>query len=79
MTRRVAVFMGTRPEAIKMAPVIAQLEAAEGLQPLVINSGQHREMIQQVIDLFGVSVDHELQVMRANQTLAERSQNLPRG
>ena len=70
MTHRVAVFMGTRPEAIKMAPVIAALEAAEGFEPLVINSGQHREMIQQVIDLFGISVDHELQVMRANQTLA---------
>ncbi len=70
MNRRIAVFMGTRPEAIKMAPVIAQLEAVEGLEPIVINSGQHLEMIQQVIDLFGVSVDHELQVMRANQTLA---------
>lgn len=70
MIRRVAVFMGTRPEAIKMAPVIAQLEAAEDLEPLVINSGQHREMIQQVIDLFGVAVDHELQVMRENQSLA---------
>ena len=70
MIHRVAVFMGTRPEAIKMAPVIAELGACEHLQPVVINSGQHREMIQQVIDLFGVSVDHELQVMRANQSLA---------
>ncbi len=70
MTHRIAVFMGTRPEAIKMAPVIAKLNAADGLEPLVINSGQHREMIQQVIDLFEVSVDHELQVMRANQSLA---------
>ena len=70
MTRRIAVFMGTRPEAIKMAPIIAAMEAADGLEPLVINSGQHLEMIQQVIDLFGVSVDHELQVMRANQSLA---------
>lgn len=70
MPKRVAVFMGTRPEAIKMAPVIAELEKSAGLEPLVINSGQHKEMIQQVIDLFGVSVDHELQVMRDNQTLA---------
>lgn len=70
MSKRVAVFMGTRPEAIKMAPVIAALQESPSLKPLVINSGQHREMIQQVIDLFGVSVDHELQVMRENQTLA---------
>jgi len=70
MPRRIAVFMGTRPEAIKMAPVVAQLKASEHFQPLVINSGQHREMIQQVIDLFGISVDHELEVMRKNQSLA---------
>ena len=70
MTHRIAVFMGTRPEAIKMAPVVAQLCAAEDLEPVVINSGQHLEMIAQVIDLFGISVDAELQVMRPDQTLA---------
>ncbi len=70
MPQRIAVFMGTRPEAIKMAPVIAQLHASDEMEPVVINSGQHREMIQQVIDLFGISVDHELQVMREDQTLA---------
>jgi len=53
-----------------MAPVVSQLQVTEGLEPLVINSGQHREMIQQVIDLFGISVEVELQVMRHNQTLA---------
>ncbi|MCG8448171.1 MAG: UDP-N-acetylglucosamine 2-epimerase (non-hydrolyzing) [Pirellulales bacterium] len=67
---RIAVFMGTRPEAIKMASVVAQLRTAEGLEPLVINAGQHREMIQQVIDLFGIDVDAELEVMQPNQTLA---------
>ncbi|MEM8946732.1 MAG: UDP-N-acetylglucosamine 2-epimerase (non-hydrolyzing) [Planctomycetota bacterium] len=70
MSYRVAVFMGTRPEAIKMAPVITQLQRRDGLEPFVINSGQHREMIQQVIDLFGLPVDRELQVMRENQSLA---------
>ena len=70
MPHRIAVFMGTRPEAIKMAPVVAALRAADGLEPLVINAGQHREMIQQVIDLFGIAVDIELQVMQPAQTLA---------
>jgi len=70
MSYRVAVFMGTRPEAIKMAPVIARLRASSDLEPLVINTGQHREMIQQVIDLFDISVDYKLQVMQANQSLA---------
>lgn len=70
MPQRIAVFMGTRPEAIKMAPVVAELKRRTGFEPLVINSGQHLEMIQQVIDLFNISVDVELQTMQADQTLA---------
>lgn len=62
--------MGTRPEAIKMAPVVAALRNADDLEPVVINSGQHCEMIQQVIDLFGIGVDHQLKVMQPQQTLA---------
>jgi UDP-N-acetylglucosamine 2-epimerase (non-hydrolysing) len=70
MSKRVAVFIGTRPEAIKMAPVVAALRAHAGLTPVVINAGQHREMIQQVIDLFGIQVDADLDAMEPNQTLA---------
>ncbi|QDS97522.1 non-hydrolyzing UDP-N-acetylglucosamine 2-epimerase [Adhaeretor mobilis] len=67
---QVAVFIGTRPEAIKMAPVVATLNAAEGIQPVVVNAGQHREMIRQVIELFGIPVDVDLDVMVKDQTLA---------
>jgi len=70
MTKRIAVFMGTRPEAVKMAPVIAELRTADGLMPLVVNTGQHREMIQQVIDLFGIEVDANLDAMEPSQSLA---------
>lgn len=70
MTFRVAVLMGTRPEAIKMAPVVAALQAEPGLAPLVVNTGQHREMIRQVIDLFGLTVDADLEAMTPGQTLA---------
>jgi UDP-N-acetylglucosamine 2-epimerase (non-hydrolysing) len=70
MVKRIAVFIGTRPEAIKMAPVIAALREAPGLLPVVISTGQHREMIQQVIDLFGIEVDADLAAMEPNQTLA---------
>jgi UDP-N-acetylglucosamine 2-epimerase (non-hydrolysing) len=70
MTKRIAVFIGTRPEAIKMAPVVAALDAAAGLAPVVVNAGQHREMIRQVIDLFGIRVDADLDAMEPNQTLA---------
>jgi UDP-N-acetylglucosamine 2-epimerase (non-hydrolysing) len=67
---RIAIFMGTRPEAIKLAPVVAALEQAEGFRPLVVNTGQHRELIEQVISLFGIRVDHDLAVMQPNQALA---------
>jgi UDP-N-acetylglucosamine 2-epimerase (non-hydrolysing) len=70
MSNRIAVFIGTRPEAIKMAPVVAALRGRAGLTPVVINAGQHREMIQQVIDLFGIEVDADLDAMEPNQTLA---------
>jgi UDP-N-acetylglucosamine 2-epimerase (non-hydrolysing) len=70
MQRNVAVFIGTRPEAIKMAPVIAALKAHPRLRPVTISTGQHRQMIDQVIDLFGIEVDAELAAMEPSQTLA---------
>jgi UDP-N-acetylglucosamine 2-epimerase (non-hydrolysing) len=68
--RSVAVFMGTRPEAIKMAPVVAMLRRCTELDCRVVATGQHREMFQQVADQFGFAVDADLAVMRPNQTLA---------
>ncbi|MCL4124106.1 UNVERIFIED_CONTAM: hypothetical protein GTU68_038317 [Idotea baltica] len=61
--------MGTRPEGIKMAPVVRAIGAEERLQPIVVSTGQHKEMLQQVVDLFGIKVDHDLEVMQPNQTL----------
>jgi UDP-N-acetylglucosamine 2-epimerase (non-hydrolysing) len=68
--KRVAVVFGTRPEAIKMAPVVAALRASPTLVPFVVSTGQHREMLQQVVELFAISIDRELDVMRPNQSLA---------
>lgn len=68
--KRVAVFMGTRPEAIKMAPVIAALRAADDLACEVVSTGQHREMLRQVTDQFGLTVDAQFDVMQPNQSLA---------
>lgn len=76
MKHRVAVLMGTRPEAIKLAPVIAALEADERLEPLVVNTGQHRELIDQVISLFGLHVDRNLAVMQPDQTLTSLTSRL---
>ena len=74
--KKVAVFIGTRPEGIKMAPVIHALRRTPGLVPVVVSTGQHREMLQQVVDLFGIHVDHDLAVMQPNQTLASLTARL---
>ena len=68
--RHIVVFMGTRPEAIKLAPVVMALRASDEFRCTVVATGQHREMFQQVTDVFGISVDADLGVMRPNQTLA---------
>lgn len=74
--KRIALLLGTRPEAIKMAPVIAAIEAADDFQPVVISTGQHREMLAQVIDQFGIRIDAELAAMAPNQTLASLTARL---
>ena len=61
---------GTRPEAIKMCPVIKELSVRQGIESVVCLTGQHEEMINQVIDLFELNVDYNLHIMRKNQTLA---------
>lgn len=66
---RILSVFGTRPEAIKMAPVIKALAAESGLQPITCVTGQHRQMLDQVLELFGIKPDHDLSVMRPNQTL----------
>ena len=68
--RSILVFMGTRPEAIKLAPVVASLREAPDLACTVVATGQHKEMFRQVIDQFGIAVDADLDVMRPDQTLA---------
>lgn len=62
--------MGTRPEAIKLAPVVTALRASNDFTCAVVATGQHREMFRQVTDQFGIAVDADLDVMRPNQTLA---------
>jgi len=68
--RTVDVVIGTRPEAIKMAPVVAALKRNSRLNCRVIGTGQHREMFHQVAAEFGFAVDIDLDAMQANQTLA---------
>jgi UDP-N-acetylglucosamine 2-epimerase (non-hydrolysing) len=70
MRKRIGIVFGTRPDAIKMAPVIFELRKRRSeFDPLIISTGQHRQMLDQVLEVFGVSVDIELDVMRHNQSL----------
>jgi UDP-N-acetylglucosamine 2-epimerase (non-hydrolysing) len=75
----VVVFMGTRPEAIKLAPVVAALRSSGDFHCTVVATGQHREMFWQVTETFGFQVDADLDVMRANQTLAGLTARLMEG
>lgn len=82
MNRRKSVFVlfGTRPEAIKLAPVIKVLEKPCGLfYPKVVVTAQHREMLDQVLDLFRITPDYDLDIMSPNQTLFDVSARALRG
>ena len=60
---KLALVFGTRPEAIKMAPVVKACRAVEGWDVRIISTGQHREMLDQVLELFGLDADYDLNIM----------------
>lgn len=66
---KVMVVFGTRPEAIKMCPLVKELQRHENVQTIVCVSGQHKEMLQQVLHVFGVVPNYNLDVMKPQQTL----------
>ena len=71
MTARIMTVYGTRPEAIKVAPVIKALEESPDFDSVTVVTGQHREMLDQVNELFGIVPDHDLNIMSHGQTLAQ--------
>lgn len=68
MIKVLSVF-GTRPEAIKMAPLVKALEKEQGVESVVCVTGQHREMLDQVLNLFGIIPDYDLNIMKQGQDL----------
>ena len=66
---KVLSIFGTRPEAIKMAPLVTALEREPQIQSVVCVTGQHREMLDQVLALFDLRAQHDLDIMVPNQTL----------
>ena len=73
---KILICFGTRPEAIKMAPVVKACQAHKNIQTLVCVTAQHREMLDQVLDFFKISPDIDLDLMKANQTLNQLSSRI---
>ena len=69
MKKKVMLVFGTRPEAIKMCPLVNELKTRSGIETLVCVTGQHRQMLDQVLETFGVKPDYDLSIMKAGQTL----------
>lgn len=67
--KKIMLVFGTRPEAIKMCPLVNELKTREGIETLVCVTGQHRQMLDQVLEAFSVTPDYDLSVMKDRQTL----------
>jgi len=74
--KKVMLIFGTRPEAIKMCPVVLALQARPELQTLVCVTGQHKQMLKQVLDAFSIAPDYDLAIMKERQTLFDITRNI---
>lgn len=74
--KKVMTVFGTRPEAIKMCPVVKELKKSDKLKTVVCVTGQHREMLDMVLEAFDVVPDYDLSVMKKNQTLFDITCNI---
>lgn len=68
---KIMIVFGTRPEGIKMAPIVKELERREGIESVVCITAQHREMLDQVLNLFEIKPDYDLNIFKKGQTLTE--------
>ena len=68
---KVMTVFGTRPEAIKMAPLVKELEKREEIESIVCITAQHRQMLDQVMDIFAIHADYDLNIMQSGQTLSD--------
>lgn len=74
--KKVMLVFGTRPEAIKMCPLVNELKTRKGIQTVVCVTGQHRQMLDQVLEAFSVVPDYDLSVMKDKQTLFDITTNI---
>ncbi len=76
LMKKVMVVFGTRPEAIKMCPLVKELKTRDQLETIVCVTGQHREMLDQVLEAFHVEPDYDLSIMKSKQTLFDVTVNI---
>ena len=74
--KKVMLVFGTRPEAIKMCPLVNELKGRQGIKTVVCVTGQHRQMLDQVLEAFGVTPDYDLSIMKEKQTLFDITANI---
>lgn len=74
--KKVMLVFGTRPEAIKMCPLVLELKSRPELETVVCVTGQHREMLDQVLNAFSVTPDYDLSIMKSGQTLFDVTVNI---
>lgn len=74
--KKIMVVFGTRPEAIKMCPLVKELKTREELETIVCVTGQHREMLDQVLNAFNVTPEYDLSIMKDKQTLFDVTINI---
>lgn len=77
--KKVMLVFGTRPEAIKMCPLVNELKKRKSIQTIVCVTGQHRQMLDQVLEAFGVVPDYDLSIMKNQQTLFDVTVNILTG
>lgn len=76
MKKKIMLVFGTRPEAIKMCPLVNELKKREAVQTIVCVTGQHRQMLDQVLEAFQVVPDYDLAIMKERQTLFDVTTNI---
>ena len=74
--KKILIVFGTRPEAIKMAPLIKKIKASNVFNLKICNTGQHKEMLDQVLSIFKIKPDFDIDIMKSNQTLNDITSNI---
>ena len=78
-SKKIMLVFGTRPEAIKMCPLVNELKRRNSIKTIVCVTGQHRQMLDQVLTIFNVVPDYDLSIMRDSQTLFDITNNILNG